>query len=50
MVVMVGVGLGYIVTDVIRVVVMTVVIRVMIIWVSVIMDMLDVRLDDRLGE
>ena len=50
LIVMVGVGLGYIVTDVIRVVVMTVVIRVMIIWVSVIMDMLDVRLDDRLGE
>ena len=54
MVVMVGVGLGYIVTDVIRVVVMTVVIRVMvgvmIIWVAVIIDLLDVRLDDRLGE
>ena len=54
LIVMVGVGLGYIVTDVIRVVVMTVVIRVMvgvmIIWVAVIIDLLDVRLDDRLGE
>jgi hypothetical protein len=49
---MVGVGLGYVVTDAIWVVVMTVVIRVMvgvmIIWVAVVIDLLDVRLDDRL--
>jgi hypothetical protein len=54
---MVGVGLGYIVTDAIWVVVVPVVIRVMVgvmmIWVAVIvviLDLLDVRLDDRLGE
>jgi hypothetical protein len=57
MVGMVGVGLGYIVTDAIWVVVVPVVIRVMVgvmmIWVAVIvviLDLLDVRLDDRLGE
>jgi hypothetical protein len=54
-IVMVGVGLGYIVTDAIWVVVMIVVVRVMvggvmIIWVAVIIDLLDVSLDDRLGE
>ena len=52
---MVGVGLGYIVTDPIWVVIMIVVIRVMvggvmIIWVAVIIDLLDVRLGDRLRE
>jgi hypothetical protein len=55
---MVGGGLGYIVTDAIRVVVMTVVIRVMVgvmmIWVAVIVaviiGLLDVRFDGRLGE
>jgi hypothetical protein len=52
-IVMVGVGLGYIVTNPIWVVVMIVVIwvmvgGVMIIWVAVIIDLLDVRLDDRL--
>ena len=57
MVGMVGVGLGYIVADAIWVVVVLVVIRVMVgvmmIWVAVIvviLDLLDVRLDDRLGE
>jgi hypothetical protein len=61
-IVMVGVGLGYIVTNAIWVVVVVVVIRVMvgvmvgvmIMWVVVmvvvILDLLDVRLDDRLGE
>jgi hypothetical protein len=54
-IVMVRVGLGYIVTDAIWVVVMVVVVRVMvggvtIIWVAVIIDLLDVSLDDRLGE
>jgi hypothetical protein len=50
--VMVGVGLGYIVTDAIWVVVVIRVMvgGVMIIWVAVIVDLLDVRLDDRLGE
>jgi hypothetical protein len=52
---MVGIGLGYIVTDPIWVVIMIVVIRVMvggvmIVWVAVIIDLLGVRLDDRLGE
>ena len=51
---MVGIGLGYIVTDAIWVVVMVVVVwvmvGVMIIWVSVIIDLLDVRLGDRLRE
>jgi hypothetical protein len=52
-IVMVGVGLGYIVTDAIWVVVIVVVVRVMvggvmIIGVAVIIDLLDVRLDDRL--
>jgi hypothetical protein len=54
-IVMVGVGLGYIVTDAIWVVVMVVVVRVMvggvmIIGVAVVIDLLDVSLDDRLGE
>jgi hypothetical protein len=67
LIVMVGVGLGYIVTDAIWVVVMIVVVRVMVgvmvgvglgyivtdaIWVVVmiVVDLLDVRLDVRLGE
>jgi hypothetical protein len=48
---MVGVGLGYIMTDVIwGTVVIRVMVAVMMIGVAVIFDLLDVRLDDRLGD